>query len=189
MTQPGRATYHYSVDSDDRIVSVSSTWLAFALENGAPELTSDRLLGEPIWSFVSGPQVVEIYTLLFEWVRTSHARISVPFRCDSPNELRFMRLHLAPSEAAGVEMAAIVERVFSRPAIHLLERLASRADYSFEICSFCRRIFAFGAWLELEEAISRLAWLETERPPQLEEVVCESCERSSRRRGIEGAGA
>jgi len=180
MTKPRSATYHYSIDADDRLVVVSDTWLAFARENDAPELTRDQVLGRPLWRFVSGSETTEIYQLLFDWVRSCGAQVKVPFRCDSPDQIRFMCLHLNRSEGQGIDMAAVLERVVPRTGLRLLERMATRADYSFEICSFCRRIFAFGAWLEPEQAVERLGWLESETPPQLEDGICEPCQRKNR---------
>lgn len=186
MTQPGQATYRYSIDREDTLVSVDEQWLRFAQENDAPELTEESVLGRSLWTFVKGRETRDLYELLFEKVRSGKDRVSVPFRCDSPDALRFMRLELSPSRAAGLDMTAVVERVEPRRHMRVLERLVQRADYTFDTCSFCRRIFAFGAWLELEEAVARLEWLETGKPPELAEVVCDACTRRCRGR-IEGA--
>lgn len=180
MTQPPQATVRYSIDRDDRLVCLSDTWLEFARENEAPELTNDLVLGRSLWSFVSGRETRDLYELLFDWVRSRGTEISVPFRCDSPDTLRFMRLRLSPSEAEGVNLAAVLDRKERRSHLRLLERMAPRADYTFETCSFCRRIFVFGAWLEPEEAVARLGWLESQNPPGLSEGVCEACARTCR---------
>ena len=91
-----------------------------------------------------------------------------------------MRLKLAPSDSGGIDLKAVLQRVAPRSSVGILERMALRADYGCPICSFCKRIFAFGAWLELEEAIRRLTWLESGNPPRLVEDVCEVCARECR---------
>lgn len=177
MPHPQGVSYHYSIDRNDRLVSVSDSWLDFAKRNAAPELIRERVLDRPIWDFVSGRKTREIYQQLFWRVRDRGATLSVPFRCDSPDRLRFMQLDLCPGEEDAIDFRAIVERELPRRHVRLLDRLARRAEYAFSICSFCRRIFAFGAWLEPEEAVSRLGWLESESPPEMEEYVCDDCER------------
>lgn len=188
MTQPRSASYHYSLDPDDRVSSVSNTWLAFARENDAPELTRDHVVGQPIWSFVAGSKIREIYELLFEWVRRHGAVLEVPFRCDSPDCMRFMRLQLQPAEGGQIDLVGILDGEERRPHMRILDRLSPRSDYAFPLCSFCRRVFAFGKWLEPEEAVRRLGWLESEAPPMVEEGVCKDCERAARSR-VEGPHA
>lgn len=180
MTQPRAATYEYSIDESDRLVSVSNTWVDFARANGAPELTRERVVGRPLWEFMEGAEIREIYELLFGWVRRHQSVIELPFRCDSPDCLRFMRLRLTPSEAGRIDLAAVLDREERRPHLMILDCLSARSEYAFPLCSFCRRIFAFGAWLEPEEAIARLGWLESRHPPQIEEDVCGYCSSEAR---------
>ena len=47
-------TYRYRVDAADVIVWVDSWWLAFAQENGAPELVTETVVGRHLWDFVFG---------------------------------------------------------------------------------------------------------------------------------------
>ena len=181
MTQPPAAC-HYSIDRDDVMRAVGTVWLDFAQRNAAPELTRERVVGRPIWDFVAGGKTREIYRLLFRRVRAANTRMSLPFRCDSPDRLRFMQLELCPGDDSSIDFTAVLERELPRRHVRLLDRLSGRAGYKFSICSFCRRVFAFGAWLEPEEAVARLGWLETECPPELEEYVCDDCERQCRAR-------
>lgn len=187
MTRPRTATYHYAIDARDRLLSVSNSWLSFAAENDAPELTREHVIGRPIWDFVAGARTRDIYQLLFDWVRRREARLSLPIRCDSPDWMRFMQLFLSPSEQGGIDFRAVLDHVEPRGHLRMLDRLAPRADYAFPMCSFCKRIFAFGAWLEPEEAVARLGWLESHDPPEIEDDVCHDCARE-RRAQVEGDG-
>lgn len=186
MTRPG--SYDYSIDSHDRLIAVGDSWLSFASENDAPELTREKVIGRRIWDFIAGDPTREIYRLLLARVRGQHAGLSLPIRCDSPDLLRFMQIRLSPGERSGVDIRVVLDRVERRDHLRMLDRLAPRADYAFPMCSFCKRLFAFGAWLEPEEAIARLGWLESRDPPEIEEDVCGECARE-RRAQLDGDGA
>ena len=130
MTEAPQTTYCYSIDGDDRVVAVSDAWLEFARQNDAPELTRDRVLGRPCWQFITGRETLEIYEALFGRVRQTGTTLSVPIRCDSPTELRFMRLRVTPAEDGRLDLESVVERIAKRPRLSILDRLASRADYT-----------------------------------------------------------
>lgn len=170
------ATYTYSIDHSDRLVSLSDSWLAFAVENDAPSLTRELVCGRSIWEFISGADTRQLYRLLFERVRADGRRRSVPFRCDSPDRLRFMELQLAPG-ADGIELCGVLLREQQRVYCPLFDTALPHAQYSFPSCSVCRRVFAFGAWLEVEEAVRRLGAFDTARPPGLEPGLCDACRR------------
>lgn len=172
----------YSLDGSDRILSVSDSWVDFASQNDAPELTRECVLGQCVWDFVAGSRTREVYELLFRSVRRHAATISLPFRCDSPDCLRFMHLQMSSGGDDRVDLAAVLDREERRPHMRIFDRFAPRSDYAFPLCSFCRRIFAFGSWLEPEEAVRRLGWLESQAPPQIEEDLCPDCAREGRSR-------
>ena len=44
----------YTIDGRDRIDSIEGDWDAFALDNGAPDLIRDQVLGNSIWQFIEG---------------------------------------------------------------------------------------------------------------------------------------
>jgi len=176
MATADHRVYRYRVDRSDRLSAVDDAWLDFARDNQAAELTREHVLGEPLWQFISGHETRQIYQLLLERIRAGGGPISVPFRCDSPDRFRFMQLDLRAGERGSVEFTGILERDLARHHTAILERLRTNARYTFPICSFCRRIFAFGEWLELEQAVARLRLLESEDPPGIEEDVCTSCQ-------------
>ena len=169
VEMPGieQPSYAYSVDRRDRLIQVDDPWLRFAAENGAPQLTRDLLYGRSIWEFVSGSETCALYQLLFERVRADHHERRVPFRCDSPDCFRFMELQLAPGEEGGIDLRGVLLR--------LLDEALPRGLYRFPACGVCRRIFAYGEWLEAEEAIRRLGAFDTSRPPALEHTICDPC--------------
>ena len=57
--------FSYSIDRDDTIASVSDSWLEFARENQASELTRDRVVGRRLWSFIAGRETRLLYEDVF----------------------------------------------------------------------------------------------------------------------------
>ncbi len=171
------ATYSYVIDEHDALVCVDDAWVDFARDNDAPELTRSFVTGRPIWDFIAGDETRELYARLFASVRASNASRTFPFRCDSPNLYRFMELQLVPSGVSGIELRGRLLREQARVHCSILDRALARDDYSFPACSLCTRIFAFGSWLETDEAVRRLGAFDTERPPGLEYTVCDDCRR------------
>ncbi len=175
-----RTTYGYSIDSSDRIIRVSDAWLDFAAENDAPELTRSRVVGRTLWEFIEGPTTRDLYGALFEKIRSLASGVPVPFRCDAPDRYRFMELTLAPAADGVIELSGVLLREQRRRRVPVLERALQHADYSFPICSFCKRVFAAGEWLELEDAIARLGRFDSTNLPGLDQSVCEDCVRATR---------
>lgn len=175
MSKGERPEYGYSVDGRDRLIRVDDAWLRFATENDAPQLTRDFVCGRPIWDFISGSDTRVLYELLFERVRADGLERRVPFRCDSPNLFRFMELQLGPGEDDGIDLCGVLVREQSRVYCPLLDRALPKGLYRFPACSVCRRVFAYGEWLEAEEAIQKLGAFESSRPPALEHAICDPC--------------
>ena len=113
MRQP---SFVYSIDHNDSLLYVDEPWLAFARENRAPELTRDHVLGRSLWEFVAGAETRLLYESLFLKLRTSSGSIELPFRCDSPDRFRFMRLILESGPRESIRMTGILERERERGA-------------------------------------------------------------------------
>lgn len=179
----------YTIDRDDRLVSVSDSWLEFACENQAPELTRERVVGESLWSFIAGAETRLLFEDVFDHVRTLGEPVALPFRCDSPDRFRFMRLELEAGEQDSIDCKAILVREQARPFYSILDRAFPRTRESLPICSFCKKIYAFQTqWLELEDAIRRLDLFDSAQLPELAQTVCDDCS-SGTRRSADGAAA
>jgi len=85
----------YCIDADDAIDSVNVAWTRFAIENQAAQL-STGVIGTSLWDHIVGVDVVHIYRDLLSRVRTKNVSASFPFRCDSPECYRLMRLVVIP---------------------------------------------------------------------------------------------
>ncbi len=170
----------YRIDSRDRIVAVGDDWLEFARSNGAPELTQEAVVGACWSDFVADAETRTLYTSLFERVRASEAELSLPFRCDSPDRFRFMRLVISPGSNGTLSCLGMLVRDQARPFYSILDRAFPRSDRSLPICSLCRRIeVSADEWLEIEDAVARLDLFDSPRLPRLEQRVCTPCRSSA----------
>jgi hypothetical protein len=168
--------FAYSIDAKDRVVALSDAWLEFARENRASELTRERVIGQPLWSFVSGRETRRLYEDVFVRARSRRESIELPFRCDSPDRFRFMRLLVSPGSGEGIECVGVLIREQQRPFFPILDRAFPRTSVSLPMCSLCKRIYAFRTrWLELEDAIRELDLFGQKELPRIDYVVCDGC--------------
>lgn len=166
----------YTVDAQDTLSSVSEAWLKFARDNGAPELTRERVLGCNLWDFVDGAETRRLYEALFEAVRRRGETFEIPFRCDSPDRFRFMRLALAPQPDGRVECQGLLVREQPRPFYSILDRAFPRSSETLRLCSLCKRALVHGTrWSELADAVEELDLFGQDAAPALENGVCDRC--------------
>ena len=174
----------YRIDSRGCLTSVNAAWLRFAQENGAAELTRDRVVGRAVRDFVRGEVVCHLWEILTRIVRESGKPLRVPFRCDSPDERRFMEATLSALPNGEVEFACRLVRVEAREAVALLDRSVARSDQWLTVCAWCNRfLMGEGLWLEAEDAVRQIDLLGGSRLPNLTGGVCSRCHEMIVRKG------
>ena len=114
-------TYH--LDASDRIVAVDSAWIAFAAANDAADLPQ-RVLGRPVWQFITSLTVRELYRALFRRVRETRAGVTVTFRCDSPVVRRFMSLTVECHDDSSEALACRASLLHEEPQPSSVRSLA-----------------------------------------------------------------
>ena len=170
-SDPREFVYH--LDADDRLVGVSAEWLDFARENGAEEI-GGGLLGRPLWEFIRGIETQSVYRALFRTVRAQGVARTLPMRCDSPDERRFLQLEVRPLAHGGLELVGRIVRREVRAHQSLLDPIAPRKLPPLELCSFCKRVRLNGVgWVEVDEVDGRISSLDAQ--PELEHGLCDSC--------------
>ncbi|HWI41920.1 MAG TPA: hypothetical protein VNX25_10575, partial [Verrucomicrobiae bacterium] len=167
----------HTVDARDTIISVNDDWLRFAEENRAPHLTRAAVLGRPLWEFIEDQHTRHLYGLVLARVRSAGTGVGFPFRCDSPEVRRFMRMELVPDESGVVEFRCTLLREEAREErIKLLEAGTEQgAEQLLRACSWCRRIDVEGAWVEAEEAVKRLDLMAQVPTPSMTHTICNDC--------------
>jgi hypothetical protein len=165
----------YCLNQRDEIVSVSDSWLGFAVANDAPELTPERVRNQPLWDFVADPTTTHLYEQMLARVRRGEV-VRFNFRCDSPclRRLLEMTIRLRPDRL--VEFATRALRVEERPPVTLLARSVPRSERRLGACGWCSRIKVDeDRWVGAETVVRELRLFEQERLPQLAHGICVAC--------------
>ncbi len=173
--------YDYRVDADNRITSVNADWLAFARENDAQHLTTDAVVGQQLFRFVTGIETQHLYQLIFDRVRRVQRAVTIPFRCDGPAVRRFMELVVSPGANDQIPFVGRTLREEAREDVSLFDSSVSRTDHYLKICSWCKRVDVSGNWLEVELAVSQLELFNAEHMPRITHGVCVECMERARR--------
>lgn len=171
-------TFIHRVDSNDIIVYVNDDWLSFAMENGAPHLSRDAVVGHSLWEFIEDMETRWITRTIMTKLRRSGATLTIPFRCDSPDMRRYMEMDLISMPNGGVEFICRLLKVERRSTVNLLKASTKRSEAVITMCSWCKKIRIGGdSWVEVEDAVRDLELFATSRLPQLSHGMCPSCSR------------
>ena len=145
----------------------TQNWNAFALQNGAPELTADAVIGRNFFDFVEGDEVQDQFRLIME--RTSEDpnwAWVLPFRCDAPDRERHIRQVLKPvfegEHCIGFLFQSVEQNAQQRPPMGLYDfkKLSKLAKEDRDLplvtmCSWCQRVKMFRddieTWMSAED--------------------------------------
>ena len=141
MVAPERPRYSYLIDAQDRLDWVSPSWLAFARENGAAELTAELVLGQSLWSYIADECTHKLYQALLGQIRNDESQVVVPFRCDSPRLRRYMRLTIVYWGQGRVRFDGTLVRAEARDYLGVLDMQTARSTHCLTMCSICQRAF------------------------------------------------
>lgn len=166
----------YRINAADIIEDVNDAWRRFAIENDAPLLATE-VIGRSIWNYIVGPEVRHIYASAFERVRKQHCQMSFPFRCDSPELYRAMRLSISPMSEGHIEFCSVLETIRTQPrTLDILQRKSgSLLSPIVQMCSWCKAIEIGSTWKPIEQAIEELCLLTQESMPRVMHALCDSC--------------
>lgn len=178
----------FTTDGTGTITAVSETsWNKFASENGAVGLDAASLINCSVFDFISGVDVQREFRDVLQRVSKSpNCRCIIPFRCDSPECCREMKLSIIPMFSddicTGFIFHSVELRSEQRDPIELfnfkaLEKQAATANNLpiVVMCSWCQRVrykpISGSAWIEAEDyqeagGVSRIT---------LTHGICEDC--------------
>lgn len=175
---PDQTAYKYTIDAQDRIVRVDDNWLRFARDNGAPELTAERVIGTPLWESIEGDELSALYRHLLHVVRSKRQELMLPFRCDSPDVIRHMVMTLRSVNGGQIDFENHLLRVEKREPVRWPSAPAETSPpENIPICGLCRRVFLEGKWVELTRGVVMARMASNSVPPHVKESLCEVCAR------------
>ncbi len=173
---PETNIFVYRIDNHDRIVYVNSTWLSFAAENDAHELTHDYVLNKSLRDFINGVEAKYVFDILVKNVREKGIEIKVPFNCDSPDSLRRMEMTIRPFKRHQLEFRTHLIENHNREHIELFDRFTQRNGELLTVCSLCKKIYVKGqGWIEAAEAIKIHGLSSSPVQPRISEGICQTC--------------
>jgi hypothetical protein len=176
MIQTSSTKCRYRVDATDVLTWVDDWWLAFARENGASELTEQRVLGHILWDFIADGTTRKLYQGIHSRVRSTCNTIVLPFRCDSSTLRRHMRLTIVLEDSGHLLYEGVLTRAEPCSVMDVLDPSFPRSRDVLTICSCCKRALVEpSGWLEVEDAAARLGLFEKPKAPRLTYTVCRDC--------------
>ena len=129
----------YILDSQLRLVYCNPAWNYFATSNGAPQLTSDAMIGFDLFDAIPG-DLRGVYSHAFRQVLNTGRVWESPYQCSSPTEFRIfrMRIHLLkPQNWFIVTNPLLVERPHTKTAPAQTNTYVN-ADGFVIACAHCR---------------------------------------------------
>jgi hypothetical protein len=165
----------YQIDTKDEIIYVGGTWSAFANANGGQSLLLNSPLGQPIWAFVNGLSTRFIYQTLINRVRSSRTPLVFPFRCDSPDTLRYMEMEISPGADDSIWFRTTLKREIGPNTLPSNKAPICLEKSIVKMCSWCQLINVRNNWLTLEDAIWFQGLMDGPEVPPITHGICPDC--------------
>lgn len=142
----------YTIDKKNKIVGTSSTWDEFALENDGGEIVSKKVIGRSIWNFVKGDHTRMWLQTVFELVRLKGESIERPYRCDSPDVRRFMKMNISPLPDGKIKLEHEILKTEERERPVVFKYSPESGSKIRFRCSLCGKIKVGNDWAEPDES-------------------------------------
>ncbi len=168
----------YRIDNSDTIVSVSDNWDSFAFGNAWDNsgCRPEDVVGHKLWDFIEDIETQHLYAEIFQRVRSGRRCGPIPFRCDSPQERRFLELILVLMTDKQIEVTSRILRTESRDPLGLLDRETVRTSRLIRLCSMCKKMETPSKeWAEIEAGLAELRLFEATEMPQITHGLCPHC--------------
>lgn len=169
--------YYHIIDQNDIIVSISDNWASFANENmDSGSCLPENILGSSLWDHIKDPETKHLYGIILQKVRQDKHLSTFSFRCDSPDQRRFLELTVDPNDDGSVDFKSQIIKTERREPVDLLRSDIERSDDFIRICSMCKKIaISDERWEEVEIAVQELKLFEAELLPSFTHTVCPFC--------------
>lgn len=173
---PHALTLNYRIDAEDRVIEVNQAWCDFAEDNDGEAVMPDKVIGRPLWDFVSGQGIAELYWQMVRRARAGHP-VAFAYRCDAPEWRRLFHMTVQAHADNTVEFRSELEREERRPMVRLLDCKQPRDERWTRVCSWCQNVAVTDeSWVPVEEAVARLNLLADDTLPKLTHGICPKCQ-------------
>ncbi len=139
----------YWLDVGDVIVDIAPGWENFAQENNAPDLDTRRVIGRNLMNFVEGDVTRMYVRTLIQSARLLRKPLVRAYRCDSPDQRRFMEMRLSLERSGLLRWEHRLLR--SEPLARRLQFHATSPvlrPHGVVRCSMCNRLKSSHGWTE-----------------------------------------
>lgn len=145
----------YVVDTKDKVVSVNEAWDVFALSNNAPGLHSEWVIGRDWREFVQGDATRMYMEAMLSATRLLGKRVAQSYRCDSPQEKRYVQLTVELLADHHVRFRHHTTQVSAQKYVvnYVVPKTPVVVSKKIKRCSMCNRIELQGVWQETEQAV------------------------------------
>ena len=138
---------YYRVDRKFRIVDVGGDWDDFAIRNASDECVSKYVVGDDLFSHITGHDVRMWVESLITTARHTLKPIRVNYRCDGPQMRRRFRLCAEP-EPDDVVMVSH-ELIAEEPqGTRIVLSPVSKGRVGTPRCSICNSVRLGGRWVD-----------------------------------------
>jgi hypothetical protein len=166
----------YKLDEEDLIKDVSEGWDAFALRNNGKEACKEHVVGRPIYGCIAGGEVESFYQQVFSKTRSAGNAVSIPFRCDSPSDKRFLNLTVAAEANGDLKCTSKTLAVVPRAEPIELQLVTGQGSASaLYMCGLCKGVhLRANLWRELE-VVAACEDINTFSKRPFVQTICPSC--------------
>ena len=158
---------YYRVDRDYRIVDVGGDWDDFAIRNASDECVSKYVIGDDLFSHITGDEVKMWIEAVIQAVRITQKVIERDYRCDGPSVRRYFRL-VAEPEPESVVLGSHQLTAEEPQSTSIVLSSAIENHGGTPRCSICNSIQLASKWVDPFE-------LGSSQEFQVSHEVCPSC--------------
>ena len=165
----------YRIDDQDRLTFVNEGWDRHAMAAATPGLAASGVLARSLWDYITDATTCALYRDMLKSVRAGR-RVRFPFRCDAPDARRFLQMDARGLGGGAVEFHTRVLVQEERPAQAALRAGGVRREPLLRICGWCKKVPDGFGWVEIESAVEKFGWFDSEVLPALTHGICPECE-------------
>jgi len=167
-------TTTYWLDKEYRVTRVSPEWDDFAKLNNGENITSEKVVGKLIFDYITDDTTRMWLETILLLAKVTQKTFERPYRCDSPDLKRFMKLRVTTDEHNEIRLEHIVLSTEKRYRNITFEYKKDFMSIPYIRCSICGFIKSDNKWSEPDELIKKEATIKTHEFKVIYSV-CESC--------------